>query len=63
MDCLQRAVVPLACFTSPLSAALVSPLTGVNRVEKGKEDCILNADKLCWFCVIECTVLKKCSVV
>lgn len=62
MDCLQRAVVPLACFTSPLSAALVSPL-GVNRVEKGKEDRVLNADKLCWFCVIECTVLKKCSVV
>ena len=31
MDCLQRAAVPLASFTSPLSAALVFPLTGENR--------------------------------
>lgn len=36
MDCLQRAAVPLACFTSPLSAALVFPLTGENRGEKGR---------------------------
>lgn len=28
MDCLQRAAVPLAGFTSPLSAALLFPLTG-----------------------------------
>lgn len=34
MDCLQRAAVPLACFTSPLSAALIFPLTGENRGER-----------------------------
>lgn len=36
MDCLQRAAVPLACFTSPLSAALVFPLTGANGGENGR---------------------------
>ena len=34
MDYLQRAAVSLACFTSPLSAALVFPLTAENRRER-----------------------------
>ena len=38
IDCLQRAAVPLACFTSPLSAALVFPLTRENRGEKDREN-------------------------
>lgn len=34
MDCLQRAAVPVACFTSPLSAALIFPLTAEERGEE-----------------------------
>lgn len=45
MDCLQRAAAPLACFTSPVSAALILPLTGENRGERGEEDRAVDADK------------------
>lgn len=53
MDCLQRAAAPLACVTSPVSAALIFPLTGENRGERtegrgerGEEDWAVDADKL-----------------
>lgn len=45
MDCLQRAAVPLACFTSPLSAALIFPT--YRRERRGEEDWAVGADKLC----------------